>query len=317
MEYLEFELPIKELEEQLDKCKVIGKESDVDVTEACKQIEKKLIATKKDIYKNLTAWQRVQLSRHPNRPYTLDYIKAICGDTWLELHGDRNVRDDKAMIGGLGKIGDQSFMFIGQQKGFNTKTRQYRNFGMSNPEGYRKALRLMKSAEKFGIPVVSLIDTPGAYPGLEAEERGQGEAIARNILEMTRLKVPIIVVIIGEGASGGALGIGVGDKVLMLENTWYSVISPESCSSILWRSWEYKEQAAEALKLTAKDMKGLKLVDQIIKEPLGGAHNDRVTTFETVRDTIAATYDDLKKLSPEKLVEQRMDKYANMGVFKG
>ena len=275
MEYLEFELPIKELEDQLQKCKVIGEESEVDVTETCMQIQKKLAAAQKDIYKNLTPWQRVQLSRHPERPYTLDHIRAICGDSFLELHGDRGFKDDKAMIGGLGKIGDQSFMFIGQQKGFNTKTRQYRNFGMANPEGYRKALRLMKSAEKFGIPVVTLLDTPGAYPGLEAEERGQGEAIARNILEMTRLKVPIITIIIGEGASGGALGIGVGDKVLMLENTWYSVISPESCSSILWRSWEYKEQAAEALKLTAIDMKKLKLVDGIIKEPLGGAHRDQ------------------------------------------
>lgn len=316
MEYLDFELPIKELEEQLDKCQVIGEESDVDVTETCKQIEKKLAETKKDIYKNLTPWQRVQMSRHPNRPYTLDYIRAICGDTFLELHGDRNVKDDKAMIGGLGKIGDQSYMFIGQQKGYNTKTRQYRNFGMSNPEGYRKALRLMKSAEKFGIPVVTLIDTPGAYPGLEAEERGQGEAIARNILEMTRLQVPIIVVIVGEGASGGALGIGVGDKVLMLENTWYSVISPESCSSILWRSWEYKEQAAEALKLTAKDMKKLKLVDEIVKEPIGGAHRDRETTFLTVRDAISITYDEFKNLSPKQLVKQRMEKYAEMGVYK-
>ncbi|MCB0447817.1 MAG: acetyl-CoA carboxylase carboxyltransferase subunit alpha [Gelidibacter sp.] len=317
MEYLEFELPIKELQEQLEKCQVIGEESDVDVTETCKQIEKKLIATKKDIYKNLTAWQRVQLSRHPNRPYTLDYVRALCGDSFLELHGDRNVKDDKAMIGGLGKIGDQTYMFVGQQKGYNTKTRQYRNFGMPNPEGYRKALRLMKSAEKFNIPVVTLIDTPGAYPGLEAEERGQGEAIARNILEMTRLKVPIICVIIGEGASGGALGIGVGDKVLMLENTWYSVISPESCSSILWRSWEYKEQAAEALKLTAPDMKKLKLVDDIIKEPLGGAHTDRETTFLTVRDAIAKNYEELKNLSPKELVKQRMEKYADMGVFKG
>ena len=316
MEYLEFELPIKELEDQLDKCEIIGKESDVDVTETCKQIEKKLEATKKEIYKNLSAWQRVQLSRHPNRPYTLDHIKALCGDSFLELHGDRNVKDDKAMIGGLGKIGDQSYMFIGQQKGFNTKTRQYRNFGMSNPEGYRKALRLMKSAEKFGIPVVTLIDTPGAYPGLEAEERGQGEAIARNILEMARLKVPIITVIIGEGASGGALGIGVGDRVMMLENTWYSVISPESCSSILWRSWEYKEQAAEALKLTAKDMKRMKLVDQIIKEPLGGAHTDREKTFSSVKDAIVKSYDELKNLSPKELVNQRMEKYANMGVYK-
>ena len=317
MEYLEFELPIKELQDQLEKCQIIGEESEVDVTETCKKIEKKLVETKKEIYKNLTAWQRVQLSRHPNRPYTLDHIKALCGDSFLELHGDRNVKDDKAMIGGLGKIGDQSYMFIGQQKGYNTKTRQYRNFGMSNPEGYRKALRLMKSAEKFGIPVVTLIDTPGAYPGFEAEERGQGEAIARNILEMTRLTVPIITVIIGEGASGGALGIGVGDKVMMLENTWYSVISPESCSSILWRSWEYKEQAAEALKLTAPDMKKQKLVDSIIKEPLGGAHTDREKTFLAVRDAIVKSYEELKNLSPKELVKQRMDKYANMGVFKG
>jgi len=315
MEYLEFELPIKELEEQLQKCMVIGEESEVDVTQTCSQIEKKLEQTRKEIYKNLTAWQRVQLSRHPNRPYTMDYIKAICGDSFLELHGDRNVKDDKAMIGGLGKIGDQSYMFIGQQKGYNTKTRQFRNFGMANPEGYRKALRLMKSAEKFGIPVVSFIDTPGAYPGIEAEERGQGEAIARNILEMTRLKVPIIVVIIGEGASGGALGIGVGDKVLMLENTWYSVISPESCSSILWRSWEYKEQAAEALKLTAGDMKRQKLVDEIVREPLGGAHTNREKTFETVQHKISSHYEELKKLSPKELVKSRMDKYANMGVY--
>ncbi|GAA4306193.1 acetyl-CoA carboxylase carboxyltransferase subunit alpha [Aestuariibaculum suncheonense] len=316
MEYLEFELPIKELEEQLQKCRIIGEESEVDVTETCKNIESKLKETQKEIYKNLTPWQRVQLSRHPNRPYTLDYIKAICGDTFLELHGDRSFKDDKAMIGGLGKIGDQSYMFIGQQKGYNTKTRQYRNFGMANPEGYRKALRLMKSAEKFGIPVVTLLDTPGAYPGLEAEERGQGEAIARNILEMTRLKVPVITIVIGEGASGGALGIGVGDVVLMLENTWYSVISPESCSSILWRSWEYKEQAAEALKLTASDMKKLKLVDEIIKEPLGGAHRDREKTFTTVSNTIVKVYEDLKNLSPEELVSKRMDKYSNMGVFK-
>lgn len=317
MEYLEFELPIKELEEQLDKCMIIGEESDVDVTETCKQIEKKLTETRKDIYKNLTAWQRVQLSRHPNRPYTLDYIKAICGDTFLELHGDRTVKDDKAMIGGLGKIGDQSFMFIGQQKGYNTKTRQYRNFGMANPEGYRKALRLMKSAEKFNIPVVCLIDTPGAYPGIEAEERGQGEAIARNIMEMTRLKVPIIVAIIGEGASGGALGIGVGDKVLMLENTWYSVISPESCSSILWRSWEYKEIAAAALKLTATDMKKLKLIDEIVREPVGGAHTNREKTFEILKNKIVSHYDDLQKLSPKELVKKRMQKYEEMGVFNG
>ncbi|WP_047245915.1 acetyl-CoA carboxylase carboxyltransferase subunit alpha [Maribacter thermophilus] len=317
MEYLDFELPIKELEEQLDKCMIIGEESDVDVTETCKQIEKKLNDTRKEIYKNLTAWQRVQLSRHPNRPYTLDYINAICGDTFLELHGDRTVKDDKAMIGGLGKIGDQSFMFIGQQKGYNTKTRQYRNFGMANPEGYRKALRLMKSAEKFGIPIVTLIDTPGAYPGIEAEERGQGEAIARNIFEMTKLKVPIIVAIIGEGASGGALGIGVGDKVLMLENTWYSVISPESCSSILWRSWEYKEKAAEALKLTATDMKKLKLIDEIVREPAGGAHANREKTFEILKNKIVSNFEELQKLSPKELVKLRMEKYANMGVFNG
>lgn len=317
MEYLEFELPIKELEDQLKKCQIIGEESDVDVTETCEQIEQKLEKTTNDIYKNLSAWQRVQLSRHPNRPYTLDYINAICGDTFLELHGDRNFKDDKAMIGGLGKIGNQSYMFIGQQKGYNTKTRQYRNFGMANPEGYRKALRLMKSAEKFGIPVVTLLDTPGAYPGLEAEERGQGEAIARNILEMTRLKTPIITIIIGEGASGGALGIGVGDRVLMLENTWYSVISPESCSSILWRSWEHKETAAEALKLTAKDMKKQKLIDGIIKEPLGGAHRDRNKTFQTVSNAIEKHFGELKNLSPTDLINQRMEKYANMGVFKG
>ncbi len=316
MEYLDFELPIKELEEQYEKACNIGSESNVDVTATCKQIEKKLVATKKEIYKNLTAWQRVQLSRHPNRPYTLDYINAICGDTFLELHGDRTVKDDKAMIGGLGKIGEQSFMLVGQQKGFNTKTRQYRNFGMANPEGYRKALRLMKSAEKFGVPVVTFVDTPGAFPGLEAEERGQGEAIARNILEMTRLKVPIIVVIIGEGASGGALGIGVGDKVMMLENTWYSVISPESCSSILWRSWEYKEIAADALKLTATDMKKQKLIDEIVKEPLGGAHSNREETFDSVKTAILSAYDEFKNLSAKELVNQRMDKYSNMGVFK-
>ena len=316
MEYLDFELPIKELEDQLQKCKLIGEESDVDVTETCENLEKKLEKTRANIYKDLTAWQRVQLSRHPNRPYTMDYINAIAGDTFMELHGDRNVKDDKAMVGGLGKVGNQSFMFIGQQKGYNTKTRQYRNFGMPNPEGYRKALRLMKMAEKFGIPVVTLLDTPGAYPGLEAEERGQGEAIARNILEMTRLKVPIITVVIGEGASGGALGIGVGDRVLMMENTWYSVISPESCSSILWRSWEYKEQAAEALKLTAKDMKKMKLVDDIIIEPLGGAHYNREIAFKCVESAILKSYRQLKKLDSIELVEKRMAKYADMGVFK-
>ncbi len=316
MEYLDFEIPIKELEEQLEKCYQIGIDNDVDVKATCNKIEKKLEKTKKDIYKNLSAWQRVQLSRHPNRPYTLDYINAICGNTFMELHGDRNVKDDKAMIGGLGKIGDQSYMFIGQQKGYNTKTRQYRNFGMANPEGYRKALRLMKMAEKFGIPVVTLLDTPGAYPGLEAEERGQGEAIARNILEMTRLKTPIITIVIGEGASGGALGIGVGDRVYMMENTWYTVISPESCSSILWRSWEFKETAADALKLTSKDMKKLKLIDGIIKEPIGGAHANREDAFKVVEETIINAYNELKDLTPKELVTKRMDKYAEMGVYK-
>lgn len=316
MEYLDFELPIKELVEQLDKCEIIGKESNVDVTDTCRQIEKKLEETRKNIYKNLTAWQRVQLSRHPNRPYTLDYIKALCGDSWLELFGDRAFKDDKAMVGGLGKIGGQSFMIVGQQKGFNTKSRQYRNFGMANPEGYRKALRLMQMAEKFNIPVVTFIDTPGAYPGLEAEERGQGEAIARNIFEMTRMKTPIICVIIGEGASGGALGIGVGDRVLMMENTWYSVISPESCSSILWKSWEFKEQAAEALKLTSADMSKHKLVDGIIPEPLGGAHFDKEAAYKIVGEHILKAFNEIKDLSTSDLVAQRMDKYSRMGEFK-
>jgi len=246
----------------------------------------------------------------------MDYINALFGDTFLELFGDRGVKDDKAMVGGLGKINGQSFMVIGQQKGYNTKTRQYRNFGMANPEGYRKALRLMKMAEKFGIPVITLVDTPGAYPGLEAEERGQGEAIARNIFEMCRLQVPIITIIVGEGASGGALGIGVGNRVFMLENTWYSVISPESCSSILWRSWEYKEQAAEALKLTSLDMKKQNLIDDIIPEPLGGAHYDRETTFKSVEEYIIKAFNELKELSTKDLVAQRMDKYSNMGEFK-
>src|SRR6056300_140032 len=293
MEFLEFEVPIKEILDQIDKCKSIENESDVDITKTYNLLQKKLADTKKDVYGNLSAWQKVQLSRHPNRPYTLDYINNICGESFLELHGDRNFGDDKAMIGGLGKIDDQSYMFIGTQKGYNTKTRQYRNFGMSNPEGYRKALRLMKMAEKFNIPVVTLLDTPGAYPGLEAEERGQGEAIARNIFEMTRLKTPIITIIVGEGASGGALGIGVGDRVYMMENTWYTVISPESCSSILWRSWEYKEQAAEALKLTAIDMKKLKLIDGIIKETFGGAHRNREEAFKIVEKQIVKAYDEL------------------------
>ena len=280
-------------------------------------LQKKLVDTKKNIYSNLTSWQRVQLSRHPNRPYTLDYINYICGDSFLELHGDRNVKDDKAMIGGLGKINNDSYMFIGTQKGYNTKTRQFRNFGMANPEGYRKALRLMKKAEKFNIPIVTLIDTPGAYPGLEAEERGQGEAIARNIYEMMNIKVPIICIIIGEGASGGALGIGVGDKISMLENTWYSVISPESCSSILWRSWEYKELAADALKLTASDMLKNKLIDKIISEPLGGAHYNPKETFETVKENIISFNKEIRSISLKKMISNRRKKFVKIGNFKG
>ena len=313
MEYLDFELPIKELHDQLEKCKLIGKESKIDVSETCLQIEKKLKKKKEEIYCNLSAWQRVQLSRHPSRPYTLDYINALSGQTFLELHGDRNVMDDKAMVGGLGKIEDQSFMFIGTQKGYNTKTRQYRNFGMANPEGYRKALRLMKSADKFNIPIVTLVDTPGAFPGLEAEERGQGEAIARNIYEMMSLSVPIIVIIIGEGASGGALGIGVGDEIFMLENTWYSVISPESCSSILWRSWEHKENAAEALKLTSKDMLKYKLIDKIIKEPLGGAHYDKEETFNQVKKEILSSFKRIQKLGTKERIDKRREKFISMG----
>lgn len=315
MEYLDFEEPLKELEDQLQECKLIGDKSEIDVTETCKKLIEKIKKIKKQIYKNISPWQRVQLSRHPSRPYTLDYIKALTNDTFLELHGDRNIKDDKAMIGGLGKINDQTFMFIGQQKGYNTKTRQYRNFGMSNPEGYRKALRLMKSAEKFNIPIVSLIDTPGAYPGLEAEERGQGEAIAKNLFEMFKLKTQIICIIIGEGASGGALGIGIGDHVMMLENTWYSVISPESCSSILWRSWDFKEQAAEALKLTPNDMKKNKLIDKIISEPLGGAHRDREKTFYNVKNAILNSYNFLKKKKLNKLVEERTNKFISMGEY--
>ena len=270
---------------------------------------------KKEIYSNITPWQRVQLSRHPSRPYTLDYLNFITENNFLELHGDRNISDDKAMIGGLGKIDNQTFMFIGQQKGNNIKTRQYRNFGMANPEGYRKALRLMKLAEKFNIPIVTMIDTPGAYPGIEAEERGQAEAIARNLYEMFNIKTQIIVIVIGEGASGGALGIGIGDKIMMLENTWYSVISPESCSSILWRSWDYKEEAANVLKLTPSDMKENKLIDKIIKEPLGGAHQNREKIFNTVKKEILSTYLDLKKKKIKDLLDQRLERFTRMGVF--
>ena len=315
MEYLDFETPLKDLEDQLTECKLIGDKSEIDVSETCKKLMEKIKKTKKEIYKNISPWQRVQLSRHPSRPYTLDYIKALTNNTFLELHGDRNIKDDKAMIGGLGKIGDQTFMFIGQQKGYNTKTRQYRNFGMSNPEGYRKALRLMKSAEKFNIPVITLIDTPGAYPGLEAEERGQGQAIAKNLFEMFKLKTQIICIVIGEGASGGALGIGIGDHVMMLENTWYSVISPESCSSILWRSWDFKEQAAEALKLTPNDMKKNNLIDKIIPEPLGGAHRDREKTFINVKNAILESFKSLKDKKVNNLLEDRTNKFTSMGVY--
>ena len=316
MEYLDFELPLKELKDQLDKCTLIGDESKVDVRDTCKKLKLKIEKTKKKIYSNITPWQRVQLSRHPSRPYTLDYINALTEGSFLELHGDRNISDDKAMIGGLGKIDDQSFMFIGQQKGYNIKTRQYRNFGMANPEGYRKALRLMKLAEKFSIPVVTFIDTPGAYPGIEAEEKGQAEAIARNLFEMFNLKTQIICIVIGEGASGGALGIGIGDKIMMLENTWYSVISPESCSSILWRSWDFKEKAAEVLKLTPYDMKKNKLIDKIIKEPLGGAHQNTNKVFNTVKKEIYQTYKELKKLSIKKILEMRSNRFTSMGVFR-
>jgi acetyl-CoA carboxylase carboxyl transferase subunit alpha len=316
MEYLDFEQPIKEIEEQLLNCLSIGENSGIDMTDTCKKLEQKLVDRRKEIFSNLTAWQKVQLSRHPSRPYFLDYVQNIFKDSFMELHGDRNFKDDKAMVGGLGKIGDQSFMVIGQQKGINTKMRQYRNFGMANPEGYRKALRLMKMAEKFNIPVVTLLDTPGAFPGIEAEERGQGEAIARNIFEMTRLKTPIITIVIGEGASGGALGIGVGDKVYMMEFTWYSVISPESCSSILWRSWEHKEKAADALKLTAPDMKDLKLIDGIIKEPIGGAHANREQAYEAVKNMILKSFNELKKLKTEDLIKKRMKKYVDMGVYE-
>jgi len=313
---LDFEQPIADLEKRLAEMKrdFANNTQDTDIKEGIQLIEKSLHTLKKNTYENLTRWQRVQLSRHADRPYTLDYIHAIC-DEFVELHGDRNVGDDKAMVGGFGMVGGKSIMFIGQQKGRNTKQRQLRNFGMANPEGYRKAHRLMKMAEKFNRPIVTLIDTPGAFPGIEAEERGQAEAIARNIRDMFMLKVPVICIIIGEGASGGALGIAIGDRVLMLENTWYSVISPESCSSILWRSWEYKEQAAEALKLTAKDMSQFKLVDGILPEPLGGAHTNPAQTFQTVKDAILATIKELEALTIEERISQRIDKFTAMGVY--
>lgn len=314
MNYLEFEEPIKTLREQLDKAKEIENNNDLDMGTTIVELEAKIEEVTKEIYGKLTPWQRVLVSRHPDRPYTLDYIEAITGGNFMELHGDRTVKDDKAMVGGLGELDGRPVMFIGQQKGINTKMRQYRNFGMANPEGYRKALRLMKLAEKFNRPIVCLIDTPGAYPGLEAEERGQGEAIARNLLEMVQLKVPVICVIIGEGASGGALGIGIGDKVMMLENTWYSVISPESCSSILWRDWDHKKEAAEALKLTGDDMLGNGLIDSIIPEPLGGAHNDRDAMFEIMKKHIIENIDALMTINPDKRIANRIRKFSNMGV---
>jgi acetyl-CoA carboxylase carboxyl transferase subunit alpha len=310
---LDFEQPIAALEGKLKEMQQLAADSDVDVSDAVAALEKKIKDLKKETYANLTRWQRVQLSRHPERPYTLDYISGMA-EKFVELHGDRTVADDKAMVGGFGELDGRTVMFIGQQKGHNTKQRQFRNFGMPNPEGYRKALRLMKMAEKFGKPIVTLIDTPGAFPGLEAEERGQGEAIARNLKEMFMLKVPVICIIIGEGASGGALGIAIGDRVLMLENTWYSVISPESCSSILWRSWDYKEQAAEALKLTATDMQKAGLVDGIIKEPLGGAHTDPDAMIKTLKKTIIKTLDELAALPSEERILQRIDKFSAMGV---
>lgn len=310
---MEFEKPIAELEVKLADMKQLASGSDTKVKEAVKTLEKRIRELKKETFRNLTRWQRIQLSRHPDRPYTLDYIYAIT-DTFIELHGDRNVSDDKAMVGGLGDVDGKTIMFIGQQKGRNTKQRQMRNFGMANPEGYRKALRLMKIAEKFNKPVVTLIDTPGAYPGIEAEERGQGEAIARNLMEMSMLKVPVICIIIGEGASGGALGIGVGDRMLMLENTWYSVISPESCSSILWRSWDFKEQAAEALKPTASDMLKLKIIDRIIKEPLGGAHTDHKWMADEVKKVILENVVELEKLSAEERIDQRIKKFGALGI---
>ncbi len=312
---LEFEKPIIELENKLRDMKELAQRSDVDVSDAVKELEKRIKKLKKDTFDNLTRWQRVQLSRHPDRPYTLDYIYELTDD-FVELHGDRAVKDDKAMVGGFGRLGGQTIMFIGQQKGRNTKQRQMRNFGMANPEGYRKALRLMKLAEKFNKPIVTLIDTPGAFPGLEAEERGQGEAIARNLKEMFMLKVPVICIIIGEGASGGALGIAIGDRVLMMENTWYSVISPESCSSILWRSWEYKEQAAEALKLTSLDMKSYGLIDGVIKEPLGGAHTDHVTAAKELKTTILSELKALLNKTPEVRINERIQKFCAMGAYK-
>jgi acetyl-CoA carboxylase carboxyl transferase subunit alpha len=315
-QFLDFEKPIKELYEQIDQTKRLAdRNPKVDYSSTIKQLHDSIIDKRKEITEQLSPWQRVQLSRHPDRPYTLKYIDKMCTN-FIELHGDRNVKDDKAMVGGFAQLNGETVMIIGQQKGTNTKTRQMRNFGMANPEGYRKALRLMRLAEKFDKPVIALVDTPGAFPGLEAEERGQGEAIARNIYEMIRLKVPVIVVIIGEGASGGALGIGVGDRVFMMENTWYTVISPESCSSILWRSWDKKELAAEQLKLTSIDMKKFGLVDDIIPEPLGGAHWDYDDSANILRSFLIPVIKELKQISPEERINQRIEKFGKMGFWE-
>lgn len=313
---LDFEQPIVALEDKLRQMRALATESGVDVEVAARALEERILNLKRETYATLTPWQRVQLSRHPERPYTLDYIEGLC-PTFVELHGDRTVADDKAMVGGLGELDGRPVMFIGQQKGRTTKQRQLRNFGMPNPEGYRKALRLMKTAEKFNIPIVTLIDTPGAFPGMEAEERGQGEAIARNLREMFTLRVPVICLVIGEGASGGALGIAIGDRVLMLENTWYSVISPENCSTILWRSWEFKEQAAEAMKLTADDMHQMGLVDGIVPEPLGGAHQNPAQMIDTLRETLVRTLDELAAVPADERINQRIEKFAAMGVVVG
>jgi len=314
-QYLDFEKPIKDLYDQINQLKATAEKNRVDLTSLIKELEEKILEKKEEINKGLTSWQKVQLSRHPDRPYTLSYIERICTD-FVEMHGDRNFKDDKAIVGGFGKIDGQTVMILGQQKGTNTKTRQLRNFGMANPEGYRKALRLMKLAEKFNKPIVTLVDTPGAFPGIEAEERGQGEAIARNIYEMLRLKVPVVCVIIGEGASGGAMGIGVGDRVLMMENTWYTVISPESCSSILWRSWDQKEKAAEELKLTSDHMLKFGLVDGVIPEPLGGAHWDHDLAASMVKEQVVKSIQELKSLDPEKRIDERIEKFAKMGRWE-
>jgi acetyl-CoA carboxylase carboxyl transferase subunit alpha len=309
----DFEKPIADLQSQIDKVKQVAEKTKVDMSATLRELEDKLETEKQRIYGSLTGWQNVQISRHPDRPYTLQYIEMICDD-FIELHGDRTVKDDKAIVGGFATINGQTVMVIGHQKGTNTKLRQYRNFGMANPEGYRKALRLMRLAEKFNKPVITFIDTPGAYPGLEAEERGQGEAIARNLLEMSVLRVPILCFVVGEGASGGALGIGIGDKVYMLEHTWYSVISPESCSSILWRSWDYKEKAAEVLKLTAEDMYANGLVDGIIPEPLGGAHHDPQTMAATIKTRILDDLLALRNKDIDTVVNDRVEKFCSMGV---